>query len=388
MLTAPRNTMVDDSLADTAPYLPADAKRQSRMLSAQGGSSVVRLARRSRGRRFLQVAAYNLLAWLVLGLYFLPVLYMVDTACKSTDQLSDGNAPWYPSRPSTFTFQGQADELLRVPTGQGLQTLALVKPGVSSSEFVDPQDPAAGLIEWQGDYHKLAGVYQLNLVWSNFTKLFTTLPFPKMIMNTLLVVLIGEIGVLVSSILIAYGFARFPLPGGDLLFYVVIATILIPEKVTFIPTFFFYVKVVNWQGTIYPLVIYLFFGSPVYIFLLRQNFKSIPVDLEESAMLDGAGPLRRLVSIVLPQSWPAVITIALLQFFYTWNETRLASLYLGTNSSFMPVSFGVQIYQSLVPIQNVIEAGSVVVMVIPVIVLILSQRLFMRSMTITGLEKR
>ncbi len=209
-----------------------------------------------------------------------------------------------------------------------------------------------------------------------------------MVGNTLLVVLIGEIGVLVSSILIAYGFSRFPLPGGDLLFYVVIATILIPEKVTFIPTFFFYVKVVHWQGTIYPLVVYLFFGSPVYIFLLRQNFRSIPIDLEESAMLDGAGPLRRLFSIVLPQSWPAVITVALLQFFYTWNETRLASLYLGTNSHFMPVSFGVQIYQSLVPIQNVIEAGSVVVMVIPVIVLILSQRLFMRSMTITGMEKR
>jgi ABC-type glycerol-3-phosphate transport system permease component len=209
-----------------------------------------------------------------------------------------------------------------------------------------------------------------------------------MVGNTLLVVLIGEIGVLASSILIAYGFTRFPLPERDLLFYVVIATILIPEKVTFIPTFFFYVKVVQWQGTIYPLVVYLYFESPVYIFLLQQNFKSIPVDLEESAMLDGAGPLRRLFSIVLPQSWPAVITIALLQFFYTWNETRLASLYLGTNSAFMPVSFGVQIYQSLVPIQNVIEAGSVVVMVIPVLVLILSQRLFMRSMTITGMEKR
>ena len=105
-------------------------------------------------------------------------------------------------------------------------------------------------------------------------------------------------------------------------------------------------------------------------------------------MLDGAGTLRTLFSVVLPQSWPAIVTISLLQFFYTWNETRLASLYLGANSAFMPVSFGVQVYQSLVPIQNVIEAGSVVVMVIPVLVLILSQRLFVRSMVITGMEKR
>ena len=351
-------------------------------------SSLEQTARRSRLRRFLSVGSYNLFAWIVLLIYLLPVAFMVDTAFKSTDQLSDNHAPWYPSKVSTFEYQGQAAELLHVPTDAGMKTLALVNPGIGSSQFIDPQNTAAGLIEWQGDYTKLAAVYEPYLVWSNFTKLFTTLPFPKMVMNTLLVVLIGEIGVLVSSILIAYGFSRFPLPGGDLLFYVLIATILIPEKVTFIPIFFFYVKVVHWQGTIYPLVVYLFFGSPVYIFLLRQNFKSIPVDVEESAMLDGAGPLRRLYSIVLPQSWPAVITIALLQFFYTWNETRLASLYLGANSAFMPVSFGVQTYQSLVPIQNVIEAGSVVVMVIPVLVLILSQRLFMRSMTITGLEKR
>ena len=350
--------------------------------------SLEQVAARSRARRFLNVGSYNLLAWFVLAIYLLPVAFMLVTALKSTDQLSDPNAPWYPSRISTFTYQGQANELFQVPTQQGLRELALVKPGIGSSQFIDPHNPAAGLILWNGDYRKLIAVYQPNLVWSNFTKLFTTLPFPRMVANTLLVVLIGEIGVLVSSILIAYGFSRFPLPGGDFLFYVVIATILIPEKVTFIPTFFFYVKVVHWQGTIYPLIVYLFFGSPVYIFLLRQNFRSIPVDLEESAMLDGAGPLRRLFSIVLPQSWPAIITIALLQFFYTWNETRLASLYLGTNSAFMPVSFGVQIYQSLVPIQNVIEAGSVVVMVIPVLVLILSQRLFMRSITITGMEKR
>lgn len=350
--------------------------------------SLLKTASHSRARRALSVGSYNLFAWILLAIYLLPVAFMVVTAFKSTDQLLDDKAPWYPARIKTYPYQGQAAELIQVPIDGGLKTLALVTPGIRSSQFVDPQEPSAGLIEWQGDYQKLNPVYEPYFVLSNFTKLFTTLPFPSMLMNTLLVVLIGEIGVLVSSIVIAYGFSRFPLPGGDFLFYVVIATILIPEKITFIPTFFFYVKVLNWQGTIYPLIIYLFFGSPVYIFLLRQNFKSIPIEMEEAAMLDGAGPLRRLFWIVLPQSWPAIVTIILLQFFYTWNETRLSSLYLGVNSKFMPVSFGIQVYQSLVPIQNVIEAGTMVVMVIPIIVLILSQRLFMRSMTITGLEKR
>ena len=338
--------------------------------------------------RFLSTGAYNLLAWLVLAVYLLPVAFMVVTALKPTDQLSDNNAPWYPSRPATYTFQGHTFPLYQVPTAQGMRKLALVSTGRKQSQFIDPQDPQARLITWSGDYQKLRADYVADFAWGNFTRLFTSLPFPKMMMNTFLLVMIGEIGVLISSIVVAYGFSRFPLPGGDLLFYVLIATILIPDKVTFIPTFFSYVKVFHWTGTILPLVVNLFFGNAVYIFLLRQNFKSLPLDLEESAQLDGANPLRRLISVVLPQSWPAVVTIALLQFFYAWNETRLASIYLGTNSNFMPVSFAVQTYQSLVPIQNMIEAGSVVVLVIPVVILFVSQRFFMRSMVITGMEKR
>jgi multiple sugar transport system permease protein len=338
--------------------------------------------------RFLGAGAYNLLVWFILGLYLLPVAFMVVTAFKPTDQLSDNKAPWYPSKVATYTYQGHVFQLYHVPTAEGLRKLALVSPGVAESQFIDPNDPAARLINWTGDWRSLKAYYVADFAWGNFTKLFTSLPFPQMMGNTFLLVVIGEIGVLISSIIIAYGFSRFPLPGGDLLFYVLIATILIPEKVTFIPTFFFYVKVLNWRGTILPLVVNLFFGNAVYIFLLRQNFRSLPLDLEESAQLDGAGPLRRLISVVLPQSWPPVVTVALLQFFYAWNETRLASLYLGTNSQFMPVSFAVQTYQSLVPIQNMIEAGSVVVLAIPVIILILSQRFFMRSMVITGMEKR
>jgi multiple sugar transport system permease protein len=341
----------------------------------------------SRLGRFLGAGAYNFLVWFILGLYLLPVAFMVVTAFKPTDQLSDNKAPWYPSRVATYTYQGHVFQLYHVPTAAGIRKLALVNPGVNDSQFIDPADPQARIIAWSGDWSTLKAYYVPDFAWGNFTKLFTSLPFPRMMGNTLLLVIIGEIGVLISSIIVGYGFSRFPLPGGDLLFYVLIATILIPEKVTFIPTFFFYVRVLNWRGTILPLVLNLFFGNAVYIFLLRQNFRSLPLDLEESAQLDGAGPLRRLISVVLPQSWPPVVTIALLQFFYAWNETRLASLYLGTNSLFMPVSFAVQTYQSLVPIQNMIEAGSVVVMAIPVIILILSQRFFMRSMVITGMEK-
>src|SRR6185436_1538668 len=217
---------------------------------------------------------------------------------------------------------------------------------------------------------------------------FNSMPVLKMVGNTFMLAVIGELGVLCSSIIVAYGFARFSLLGGNLLFYVLIATILIPDKVTFIPTFYMYIKILQWRETVLPLLVHLFFGNAVYIFLLRQNFKSFPVDLEEAAMLDGAGPLRRLFSVILPQSWPVVVTVSLLHFFYMWNETRLSSLYLTTTDlSLMPISFAVQTYQSLLPIQNVIEASTVVILVIPVIILFLSQRMFMQGVIVTGAER-
>jgi ABC-type glycerol-3-phosphate transport system permease component len=83
-----------------------------------------------------------------------------------------------------------------------------------------------------------------------------------------------------------------------------------------------------------------------------------------------------------------MVTITLLQFFYTWNETRLVTLYLGSNANFLPISYAVQQYASLRPIENTIEAANMVLLVIPLIVLMLSQRFFMRSMIITGMEKR
>jgi multiple sugar transport system permease protein len=336
----------------------------------------------------MEVGPFNLFVWLLLILYLLPLTAMLLTALKSTEQLTDSSAPWYPASLQMVSLDGNSYPLYDVPAADGTRRLALVSRGRTSGLFLDPRDPQAGAFIWEGDLEAIRGVYRFDPAWENFTVLFRSLPVGAMLRNTLLMTLIGEIGVLSSSILVAYGFARFRLPGGNLLFYLLIATILIPDRVITIPTFFFYANALHWVGTMYPLVLHLFFGSAVYIFLLRQNFRSLPVELEESAMLDGAGPLRRLVSVVLPQSWAVVITVSLLHFFYTWNETRQAALYLGANSAFMPISFGVQTYQSLVPIQNLIHAGSMVVLVVPVLVLFLSQRYFVRGLVITGMEKR
>ena len=339
-------------------------------------------------KRLFKVLPFNLFVWILLVLYLAPVLFMIVTALMPTSQLGDKQAPLYPARITPYVYAGRDYQLYNVPVENGTKQMALIKPGRISSLLVDPQHPENGLVEWQGDWRTLTGVYEFHIAWENFAHLFNSMPVSKMLGNTLLLALIGEFGVLCSSIVVAYGFARFPLPGGNLLFYVLIATILIPEKVTFIPTFYMYIKVLQWRGTVLPLLVHLFFGNAVYIFLLRQNFKSFPVDLEEAAMLDGAGPLRRLVSVILPQAWPVVITVSLLHFFYTWNETRLASLYLGSISTWKPISFAVQNYQSLVPIDNLIEASTLIMLFVPVLILFFAQRYFMQGLIITGTENK
>jgi multiple sugar transport system permease protein len=148
-----------------------------------------------------------------------------------------------------------------------------------------------------------------------------------------------------------------------------------------------YTRLLGWNGSYLPLIVPPFFGSAVYIFLLRQNFKSIPRDLDEAAMLDGAGPLRILISIILPQSIPVVTTVALLHFFNTWNELRMASLYLGTRQDLQTIAFTATFTPTVGFTPELLQAGTLIFLVVPVVVLLLSQRFFMQDMVITGLEK-
>jgi multiple sugar transport system permease protein len=206
--------------------------------------------------------------------------------------------------------------------------------------------------------------------------------------NTVLLALFSEIGVLLSSIAVAYGFSRFRIPGGRFLFYLLIATIMTPTNVTLVPTYFLFSgRVLDWVGTWLPLIVPHFFGSAILIFLLRQNFKSIPRDLDEAAMLDGAGPLRILISVILPQSVPVIVTVALLHFFYVWNETRLASLYLGISPDLQPLSFAIQRTQGIFFTPETSMVGAIVVMAVPVLVLFMAQRFFMQDMIVTQIEK-
>ena len=336
---------------------------------------------------FTGTAALTLFIWIFLLIFLSPLAYMVVTSLKAPEEFRDSHAPIYPAQALTYTYQGRTLTLLKVPTDTGVHDWALFKTGRTSSQFIDPANPDAGPITWQGSWRSLPGVYRFRINWSNYVNLWNVVDYPRFLKNTFTIAILGEIGVLCSSIAVAYGFSRFRIPGGRFLFFLLIATIVIPDSITLVPGYYIYTHVLHWHGTYYPLIVPFFFGSAIYIFLLRQNFKSIPRDLDEAAMLDGAGPLRTLISIILPQAVPAIVTVAMLHFFNSWNELRMASLYLSIRPDLQTMAFTAQAVQSYGFTPDSLQASAVVLMAIPLVILFLSQRFFMQDIVITGLEK-
>lgn len=353
--------------------------------------------------RFTGAALLNLLIFVLLTVYLLPLLYMFVTSLKEPDQVSAGlMAPLYPAAISQYRYQGKDYPLMEVPTVDGIEQWAMIQTHRTYSEFIDPQNPAQGLIHWDGYWGSLKNVYDFHLTFDSFN-FWKQANLPQGILNTLIVIGITEIGVLVSSIAVAYGFSRFRIPGGKWLFYMLIATILIPDSITLIPTYRTYYNLLyvwlphqpllqfsfyipwNWL----PLIAPHFFSSAIFVFLLRQNFLSIPRDLDEAAMLDGAGPLRILIQIILPQSIPVVATVAMLHFFYMWNEFRLSSLYYGANDNFWLLAPRLQFGAPPLGVnpEPAIQSGALILMIVPVIVLLAFQRFFMQDMAVTGMEK-
>jgi multiple sugar transport system permease protein len=285
-------------------------------------------------------------------------------------------------------YEGKERNVYEVPIDGGVRQLALVKSGRTSSDFIDPANPDAGFVHWEGSWRALSKAYIPVVTLNNFFWLWKNIDYLKIIGQTLFVVLISGVGVVCSSIAVAYGMSRFPVPGGRFLFLLIIATIMIPDSILIVPSFVIFTRVFGWFGSYMPMIVPPLFGSAVYIFLLRQKFKSIPRDLDEAAMIDGAGPLQILLMIILPQSIPVVATVALLHFFNSWNELRVASLYLGIRPDLQTMAFTAQsVGGGFGATSELLHTSTVFLLLVPVVVLLLSQRFFMQDMIITSTEK-
>ncbi|MEZ4675555.1 MAG: carbohydrate ABC transporter permease [Caldilineaceae bacterium] len=226
--------------------------------------------------------------------------------------------------------------------------------------------------------------------WSNYADVFTAVPFARWLANSFLIVAITIPGTLITSTLTAYAFARFDFAGKSIWFVLMLGTMMIPATVTLIPQYllWFKLKMIN---TYVPLTIGAWLGGGAFmIFLLRQFILSIPRDLDEAALIDGAGPLRILVRIIMPLMKPALTTVAILQFLNEWNDFFAPFIYLNRQQLYT-AAIGLRYFQ-FIPMETTdprdhLLMAAAAIMTIPVIALFaVAQRYFISGVVMSGLK--
>jgi multiple sugar transport system permease protein len=353
----------------------------------------------------------------LLALFLMPFLYMILTSLKTKAQITVLGSPIYPADVPTFTFKGEntnsytfkvhkgnllADqavdlsayagqklEIFNVPMTNGqVRQLALIVGFQKEAIFIDPQTPAADPILWDGGYYKtLKRPWIFSPTWSNYSEVWKLIDFPRLLQNTFFYAFTTTIGVLFSCILVAYGFSRFRFPGRDFLFVIMLGTIFLPYTVTIIPTFFFFNKI-HWVGTWWPLIFPSFFSNVFDTFLLRQFFMTLPRELDEAAMIDGASPLRVLWSVIIPQSYAAIVAVSVFHIVWAWNDYFGPLIYLGTKPELQPISIALARFNTnYTTYPQYIQAGALMTLIIPLFIFVIAQRFFVQGIVVTGVDK-
>ncbi|MEM9187487.1 MAG: carbohydrate ABC transporter permease, partial [Planctomycetota bacterium] len=221
--------------------------------------------------------------------------------------------------------------------------------------------------------------------WRNYADAVGDMPFWRYLANTLVLCVGSVVGTLASCSLVAYGFSRLEWPGRDLVFGLVIATILLPWQATMVPRFLL-IRELGLYNTLAALVVPTFCGDAFFIFLLRQFFRSIPQELIDAARIDGCGDWGVLWRVVLPLSRSALVTVGLLQFVAAWNDYGGPLLYLSDPEKF-PLAYGLERFVSAHSTDTHLLLAAAVLFTLPIVlVFFFAQRAFLKGIATTGLK--
>jgi multiple sugar transport system permease protein len=235
--------------------------------------------------------------------------------------------------------------------------------------------------------------------WSNYSTMWNALtyPFHVFLINSFVMAGLVTIGTVASCALVAYGFGRFSFPGREIMFYFIIATTMIPYAVMLIPQYALFINVFHWGSggsafgyeNLYqflPQIAPAFFGSPFFIFLLRQFVRGIPYDLDEAAKVDGAGPLRIFWTIILPELRPALAAVTVLTFIGKWNDFLGPLIYL-TDTHNWTIELALNGFVSRYSVVfNLQMAASLMSMAPIVIVYFLASKQIIEGVTLSGVK--
>ena len=222
--------------------------------------------------------------------------------------------------------------------------------------------------------------------WHNFVDVFSKAPMWRYALNTLLYAGLGTLGLLVSSIPVAYALARLRWRGANVVFLITLVAMMLPPQVTIVPVYVLWAKL-HLVGTIWPLVAPNWLGDAFSIFLLRQFFLTIPEEYLDAARVDGCGEFRILTTVVLRLAKPAIAAVALFSFLFCFNDFFGPLLYTGENSSHWTLSVGLSQFRSLYQVQwNLTMAATLIVMAPVILLFFLAQRAFVEGVTLTGVK--
>lgn len=328
------------------------------------------------------------------GLFFLiPFLWMILTAFKSNQDVFHTPPRWLPYDNVKVNVNGEDLSLYNVKTEDGIRQLAAVKIVEGVGTFVDPENPGE---EMQYEIQEGATVIAEPIThvyfnWKNFPDAMERGSRPGIgasfwvyFKNSLIIAFFAIVGTLLSNTPVAYAFARLKFPGRDLLFIIILATMMLPFQVTMIPIYLFFNDFLGWGDSFLPLIIPTFFANAYDVFLLRQFFRTIPEEMCDAARVDGASEWQIFTRLVLPLSVPVLATVTVFTFLWAWNDFTGPLLFLTSPRNFT-MALGLQDFQSQRSmIWNQLMAASVVFTVPIVIAFFFAQKTFIQGIKLTG----
>ncbi len=223
------------------------------------------------------------------------------------------------------------------------------------------------------------------VVWDNYPQSWSVLPMAAAYLNSIKISTLDTVGGLLTCSMAAYAFARLRFPGRNVLFIVLLATLMIPQEVNLIPLYILF-KQIHWIDTHWPLIVPPILQNPYGVFLLRQFFRSLPSELEDAARIDGANPWTIYTRIALPLAVPALVTLGIFIFLFNWNQFLTPLIYLNSQSNFtVPVlltaylaDYGTQ--------WGLMMAASTLAMAPLIVVYAVGQRYFIEGIALSGLK--
>ncbi|RIK42189.1 MAG: sugar ABC transporter ATP-binding protein [Chloroflexi bacterium] len=248
---------------------------------------------------------------------------------------------------------------------------------------------ASTSLKQQGQVFAFPPVWIPNpIMWSNYAEALERAPLLIWLSNTATITVVSIVGHVLTSSMVAFGFARLRFPGRSALFILLLSTLMLPQVVTLIPRFILF-RSLGWLDTFLPMIVPTFFGGSAFdIFLVRQFYLTIPKDFDEAARIDGASNWTIWLRIVAPLSTPVLMAIAIFSFVFHWNDFMNPLIYLFSENK-KTLSLGLRAFISPTAAEYHLNMAAGMFLVIPMLVIFfIGQRYFIRGVVMTGIQGR